>query len=297
MRIRPSEAINFTALAVLSILTALLQGRLEDPSAMLLGYAGLAVMVLVMAALARRGDRLPAPLALLVDFYPAAFLPLLFNTLEPLIAAIAARRGGPLDALLIGADRALFGVDVTVWMERFVHPRLNDLFHVFYATYYFFALTLGLILWARDRPTARRYVFAIVACYYVSYAGYFLVPALGPRFAQASAYTVSLVSTPISRTIADGINVLEKTKLDVFPSGHTMIAVAVLILAWKRARDTFGYFLFFGAGLIVSTVYCRYHYVVDVIAGAALAFLTVPLAERGYDRWIGRDRRKASVGG
>jgi membrane-associated phospholipid phosphatase len=290
VRTRPTEWINFGALAVLSLLTVLLRNRLADPTSMLLGYAGLAVAVFVMTALAGRLDRLPAPVVLLVDFYPAVFLPLLFNTLEPLIAALA---GGARDDILIAADRAIFGVDVTVWMERFVHPRVNDLFYVFYATYYFFALTLGLILWSRDRATARRYVFAVMACYYVSYAGYFLIPALGPRFAQASEYTVSLTTTPISRTIADGINILEKTKLDVFPSGHTMIAVAVLILAWKRARDTFGYFLFVGTGLIISTVYCRYHYVVDLIAGALLAFVTVPLAERLYDGWMRRPRPSA----
>ena len=38
-----------------------------------------------------------------------------------------------------------------------------------------------------------------------------------------------------------------------------------------------------GTLLIFSTMYCRYHYLVDVIAGLILAFATVPLAERWYD--------------
>lgn len=283
VRIRPTEAIHFAALAVLSILAALLWGRLAAPGAMLLGYAGLAAVLLMMTALARRQDRLPVPLQLLVDFYPAAFLPILFNTLEPLIEA---SRGGARDDLLIAADRALFGVDVTVWMQRLVRPWLSDTFSVFYTTYYFFALTLGLILWGRDRAAARKFIFALMVCYYVSYAGYFAIPALGPRFAQAGEYTVSLLTSPVSRTIADGINSLEKTKLDVFPSGHTMIAVAVLIVAWKRARDVFWILLPIGTGLVLSTVYCRYHYVVDVIAGVALAFVAVPIGDRLYDKMV-----------
>lgn len=287
VRMRPTEAIHFAALAVLSILALLLWGRLEDPGAMLLGYAGLAAALAVMTLLARRQDRLPAPLQLLVDFYPAAFLPVLFNTLNPLIEAL---RGGARDDVLIAADRALFGVDVTVWMEQFVHPRLNDVFFVFYATYYFFALTLGLILWARDRASARRFIFTLMVCYYISYAGYFLIPALGPRFAQASEYTVSILTSPVSRAIADGINSLEKTKLDVFPSGHTMIAVAVLIVAWKRARDVFWILLPIGTGLVISTVYCRYHYVVDLLAGIVLAFLAVPLGDRLYEKLMARQR-------
>lgn len=270
---------------MLAVLALLLRDRLTDLSGMLLGYGGLAAAVLAMTALARRADRLPAPLVFLVDFYPALFLPLLFNTLEPLIQGL---RGGPRDDLLIAADRAIFGVDVTVWMQSLVHPRLNDVFYLFYATYYFIALAPGVVLWVRDRAMARRFIFTLMVVYYVSYAGYFTIPALGPRFAQANEYSVSLTTSPLSRAIAETINALEKTKLDVFPSGHTMISVAVLLVAWKRARDVFWYLLPVATGLVISTVYCRYHYAVDVIAGTILAFLTVPLGDKLYDAWMRR---------
>jgi membrane-associated phospholipid phosphatase len=282
VRIRPTETINLIALAVLTALTVLLRHRLEDFHSMLLGYAGLAMLVAVIVALAPGEDRLPPPLTFFVDFYPAAFLPLLFNTLEPLIQAL---RGGGRDDLLIAADRFLFGVDVTVWAQRLVRPVLNDVFYLFYSTYYFISLSLGLTLWLRDRPAARRFVFTLMVVYYVSWTGYFIIPALGPRFAQAAQYTVSLTTTPVARAINDTINNKEKTKFDVFPSGHTMISMAVLLVAWKRARDVFWVLLPIAAMLILSTVYCRYHYVVDLIAGALLAFVCVPVADRIYDRW------------
>ncbi len=110
------------------------------------------------------------------------------------------------------------------------------------------------------------------------------MPALGPRFALASRQSIPLETTPLSRAISTTINELERTKYDVFPSGHTMIAAAVLLVAWKRDRKFFFALLPVGIGLILSTVYCRYHYVVDVLAGLALAFLTVPLGDRIYDR-------------
>ena len=287
VRVRPTEAIHFAAIFVLAVLTVVFRGNLEDPTGMLLAYAALAAALIPISLLARRADRLPAPLTLLVDFYPAAFLPILFNTLSPLIMAT---RGGARDDLLIAADRALFGVDVTVWMERFAHPRVNDVFYVFYSTYYLLALVLGVVLWARNRATARRYVFTLMVVYYVSYAGYFTIPALGPRFAQAPLYAKSLTESPVSRAINDTINTLEKTKLDVFPSGHTMISVAVLIVAWKRAREVFWWLLPIATGLIISTVYCRFHYVVDLIAGTALAFVFVPIGDRIYDRMMLRPR-------
>jgi membrane-associated phospholipid phosphatase len=283
VRVRPTEAIHAVALVVLTALTLALRHRLADPGGLLLRYVALAGVLALVTLMAPREDERPRLVAVLLDFYPAVFLPVLFNMLEPLIAAL---RGRARDDLLIAADRALFGVDVTVWMERFARPWLNDVFYLFYATYYFLALALGLVLWLRDRPAARRFVFTLMVVYYVSYAGYFAVPALGPRFSQASLYTVSLTGTPISRFINDSINSLEKTKFDVFPSGHTMVAVAVLLVAWKRARDVFWWLLPIAVGLIVSTVYCRFHYVVDLIAGAALAVVTVPLGDWLYDRMI-----------
>jgi membrane-associated phospholipid phosphatase len=283
VRIRPTEAIHFAALFILTVLTIVFRKKLVDPGGMLLAYAGLAAALIPIVFLSRREDRLPAPSTLLIDFYPAAFVPMVFNTLSPLIMAT---RGGPRDDLLIAADRGLFGVDVTVWMEQFARPRLNDALYVFYATYYFIALVPGLILWFRDRAAARRFVFTLMLVYYVSYAGYFTIPALGPRFAQADLYTKSLTETPVARFINDTINHLEKTKLDVFPSGHTMISMAVLIVMWKRARDVFWWLLPIASGLILSTVYCRFHYVVDLIAGAFLAFLCVPLGDRLYDRLL-----------
>jgi membrane-associated phospholipid phosphatase len=290
VRIRPTEAAHLIVLSVLTGLAILLHNRLQDFRGMLLGYAGLALFVAVIVALAPGEDRYPPPLTFFIDFYPAFFLPILFNTLEPLIKAL---RGGPRDAWLIAADRALFGVDVTVWAQRLVRPWLNDVFYVFYSTYYFIALTLGLVLWVRSRPTARRFVFTLMVVYYVSWTGYFIIPALGPRFAQAAAYTVSLTTTPLSRAINDTINNMEKTKFDVFPSGHTMISVCVLLVAWKRARDVFWILLPIATGLVLSTVYCRYHYVIDVIAGTTLAFVTVPLGDGIYDRLMATRSAKA----
>lgn len=295
MRIRPTEAINAAALAALVLLTLYLRNQLADPAGLLWRYAALGIGLAAVVGLARRADRLSTPIRLLVDFYPAAFLPIVFNTLEPLIHAL---RGGPRDEYLIAFDRALFGVDVTVWAQRFVRPTLSDTLFVFYATYYFLALILGFILWRKDHATARRYIFTLMVCYYVSYAGYFLLPALGPRFAQAHEYTVSIVTSPVSRTISDTINRMEKTKFDVFPSGHTLISVAVLLVAWKRTRKTFWVKLPIATGLIVATVYCRYHYVADVLAGITCAALAVPLGDRLYDAWMQREeQRETSVAG
>jgi membrane-associated phospholipid phosphatase len=233
-------------------------------------------------AVVRKEDRLPPVAKFLVNFYPMAFVPILYESLGPLIVAA---RPVARDDLLIAADRRLFGTDPTVWLQRFLHPALTDLFFVAYLTYYFIAIALGAVLWKRSPSTARRFIFTLTVAYVVSYAGYFGVPALGPRVALASSHTVPLETTALSRAISSTLDELENTKFDVFPSGHTMIAVVVLLAAFQRARDAFWWLLPIAVCLVISTVYCRYHYVIDVIAGATLAAITVPVADRIYDRW------------
>ncbi|HWZ85741.1 MAG TPA: hypothetical protein VN032_06030, partial [Thermoanaerobaculia bacterium] len=66
MRIRPTETINLIALAVLTCLGILLRHRLADFRGMLLGYAGLSLLVLVIVALAPREDRFAPPLTFFI---------------------------------------------------------------------------------------------------------------------------------------------------------------------------------------------------------------------------------------
>jgi membrane-associated phospholipid phosphatase len=283
VRVRPLETLNLGTLAVLSTLTLVLWRRLPSPGALLLRYGLMAAAVLVVIWLWPREKKLPSPVRVLLDFYPTAFVPVLYETLGDLIAAA---RGPARDYLLIAADLALFGVDVTVWMQRFIRPGLSTLFYLAYTTYYFLALALGVLFWLRNKATLRRYIFTLTFVYLVSYAGYFLLPALGPRSALAASHTVPVETTAVSRTISGTLDELEHTKFDVFPSGHTMIAVTVLLVSFRRARDFFWCVLPIAVCLVISTVYCRYHYVVDVIAGAVLALIAVPVGDRLYDRWV-----------
>jgi len=292
VRIRPLEALNLGMLLALSLITLFFYRALRDPGEILLRFALMGAFLALIVYLVGRAEKLPPAILVAIDFYPAAFIPFVFESLGPLIASA---RASARDEWLIAADRWIFGVDVTVWLERFVRPWRTDLLYLCYASYYFFALVLGAALWRRRPSDARRYIFTLTVCYFISYIGYFLVPALGPRFALASRQTLVLETTALSRAISTTINELERTKFDVFPSGHTMIATAVLLVAWKRERRVFWFLLPVGIGLILSTVYCRYHYVVDVLAGLVLAFLAVPLGDRIYDRTSGEVREAAGA--
>jgi membrane-associated phospholipid phosphatase len=281
---RPLEVLNLAAIAALSVVAvyAAAAGRLPVWPAILGRYALMALFVVIVSVLVRQEDRLPRLLRIAVNFYPAALVPMLYESLGVLIPAV---RGPARDAWLIAADRALFHADPTVWLERWVNAPLTNVLFLAYATYYFFPVIVAALLWRHDPSLARKFIFGLSLAFYISYAGYFVIPAKGPRVALAADQTVTLEVTPFSQAISRTLNELEHTKDDAFPSGHTMITTFCLIAAFRYERRLFKIWLPIATLLIISTVYCRFHYVVDVMAGLALAFVAFPLGERVYG-WL-----------
>lgn len=253
------------------------------------------VVAAVPALIAFLRARVSSPsknLRILFDYYVIACIVVIFDGLGPLIRAV-----NPVDKdpALIAFDRWLFGVDPTVYLERFATPFRSDVLTFFYALYYFHPIVLGtlVLLDDRARPAPERefgrYAFTMVFVFFVSYVGYFVVPAVGPRFTVTHAGP--LPRGAVARVIDETLNALESNKRDCFPSGHTMVVIAVLIEAARRSKRTFWWFVPFAAGLLIATVFCRYHYVADVLAGLALVFLAVPLGNALYARFAGPEPR------
>ncbi len=67
-----------------------------------------------------------------------------------------------------------------------------------------------------------------------------------------------------------------------FPSSHVAIAWCTVFFSFKYLRGIRWIHAVLALLLTVSTVYCRYHYAVDVLAGLATALILVPLANRLY---------------
>ena len=101
-------------------------------------------------------------------------------------------------------------------------PLLTDLLQVAYISYYLLPVTLGIALKLRaDNRAFDRSLFLIMLCFYLSYIGYLLMPALGPRFTMEHLQHRELQGLFISGPVQEALNRLEGIKRDAFPSGHT----------------------------------------------------------------------------
>jgi membrane-associated phospholipid phosphatase len=271
----PSDVLSLLFLAMLSVLVVFSAGTVDSRCLLLVTYAVLAASVTAAAFYRRKtAEKRALYLSTIVTVLTILFV---FNSLGDLIAGIQTRR---FDDLLVRIDYRLFGVHPTVWMERFINPGLTAVLQFAYISYYFIPISLGITLIARGKQGEFEHaLFGIVLCFYLSYIGYMLVPAVGPRFTLKELQTAGLQAGPFITGIQEFLNGLEHNKTDAFPSGHTAIALVSLYYAWKlREKLLFGLLFPMVLALIVSTVYLRYHYVIDVIAGIALAVLTIAIA-------------------
>lgn len=278
--LKPVDRLGLCFLALLTAILLFFVSAVPAWPRLIAHYLLLAVFIISLAALDQRAGA-GKTLSSIRAFAPIMVILMIFNSLGDLIPWIWPAY---LDDIFIKIDHALFGVHPTVWLERFVHPLLTDLFQIAYITYYPMAITLGVVLYAKNRRKEfDEAIFGVILCFYLSYLGYILFPAIGPRFTLIHLQTMDLKASQFTIAVQETLNALEHNKTDAFPSGHTAVALMTLFYAWKyREKILFRILAPTVSALIVSTVYLRYHYVIDVIAGVLLAALTLLIAPRAY---------------
>lgn len=215
------------------------------------------------------GEKTGGPAYWIRELLPTPFIPYTFLCLGSLIPIVNPRVA---DRLLMGWDERLLGLELQAALYSIPLPSWSvDLLSLAYSSFFF--LPLGLVVtlaWRRD-PYVARVSATIALTFLVSYTGYFLVPAYGPRATVARDRWESLPHGVVGGRLRMLLDEIESTKTDAFPSGHTMVTLATLLCARRRARDVFNVLLPIGSLLIAATVLLTYHYLVDLLA--AVPFL------------------------
>jgi membrane-associated phospholipid phosphatase len=277
LRLRPADLLNFSFASLLIAVTAAFHEKINDPWSLIAVYSSIIVIQVVLERVKGKGGvvRFTYDLG-----FPVFSILVMFESLEKIVHHINPR---DIDPLLIRLDYMLFGGYPTVMLEKIMSPLLTDILQVAYTSYYFLPITLGVVLMIKkENRSFEHSLFMIMLCFYLSYIGYMVTPALGPRYTMHHLQERELEGLFLAGPVQHLLNFLEGIKRDAFPSGHTGVALTVLYLAFLHEKKLFGIFLPVTAALIFSTVYCRYHYVVDVVAGIGLAVITILLGETYY---------------
>jgi hypothetical protein len=208
-------------------------------------------------------------------FYPIA-MNVYFQQMRTAIPAITPER---YDGYLRGIDSALLGDTPSILWQHMATPFLTEMMSLCYL-FFFPYLIMGVVvhfigpLW---RCTS--FVAGLFSLYGVGFLGYTLVPAAGPYLAFSDTFDTALVSGPVSAW-NDALVRLGSSGVDVFPSLHVAVSLFILGFDFRHNRRRFWVFLVPCLGLWCSTLYLRYHYLIDVLCGIALASWALWIANR-----------------
>lgn len=269
--LRPVDRLT---LALLTAIAAIALARQPRPSATLIAIAALAAAVVVAAAGATRGKFG----AFVHDFFPVVSVICIFSLCGPLIEVANPARW---DGALAAVDERLFDGFVAAWRGALGRPWwLTDAASVAYFSYYVIPVAIAATLRARGRMREfEAFVFAVVATFFASYVGYFLVPTSGPRVPEHLEGAI-LGGGAVSGGVRVFLRAFEVNHLDAFPSGHTAISLVYLTFGWRFLPSWRLPLAILVAGIVFATVYLSLHYVVDVAAGVLLAALMPALLPR-----------------
>lgn len=211
---------------------------------------------------------------------------------------------GYLDPVFYHWDERLFGFSPCFrFMELLPYRIVSEVFYFAYFSYYLMIAGVGLALFLRNRTQFFHYVSVTSFVFYVCYLIYIFLPVVGPRIYYADLVDIRLPAAAMPAlvpefpaAVREGVfyRVMEiiythfESPGAAFPSSH-------VALAWVTVYFSFLYLprirwphLLLAILLSLATVYCRYHFAVDVIAGVATTALLLPLGN-----WLYRSSRPA----
>jgi hypothetical protein len=164
---------------LLSIINLLLAARIPHWWVMILVNGS--VMALILWLAHARHNSESVLLRAIHDWYVVLLVFLSFKELYFMIKPM--HSGRDYDDVLIAIDHGLFGVNPTEWLMRFANPYLTEILQIAYTSFYFLFIVLGYEFYRRHNLDLFHYfMFTCVYGFFLSYLGYFFLPAVGPRF-------------------------------------------------------------------------------------------------------------------
>ena len=205
----------------------------------------------------------PARWRIRLLYYPA-IMGLSFYYLAPGMALLETPNA---DALLTAWDIGLLGGSLSAACQGFATRWLTDVMMGAYLFYFIYLVGGPGTYCVRDLPRFRLCMVGLFTVHGLGFLGYTIWPAAGPHLHLTferpllGSWFTELV-TPLVNGGSNGV--------DVFPSLHFAVSLYLLGFDWCFNRRRFWWVLGPCVALWVSTIYLRYHYFVDLLAGAAL---------------------------
>lgn len=212
--------------------------------------------------------------------YPVLLTPVLYTELEMLNQLHV---HGYLDPVVQDWEEAVFGAQLSVvWAELQPWRWLSELMHLGYFSYYVLIPVSAVLVYRRGgQRELHRFAMITGLGFFLCYLTFVVFPVTGPRYLFDP-----LQGEPARALLFDAVHAIAQggsSKGTAFPSSHVAATVAAWLGCRRAARRWFRLSAPFVFLLTLGTVYGRFHYAVDAVAGVAVgvaAWKLGPMLER-----------------
>jgi membrane-associated phospholipid phosphatase len=199
-------------------------------------------------------------------------------------------------------EQGLFGCQPSVlFMQKLPWLWASELFYASYFSYYVMISGVGIALFLQSRRQFFHYVSVVSFLFYVCYFIYIFLPVIGSRvfFRQVDGYMLPAAAQQLAVTDAYPAALQAGVFFQImrwvyrvfeapgaaFPSSHVAVALCTVFFSFRYLRSVRYLHLAVAVLLCLSTIYCRYHYVVDVLAGLVTAAILIPAGNWLYSKF------------
>lgn len=207
------------------------------------------------------------------EILPFGFCLLIYTNMHDMVHLV---NPNDVDTQLISIDEYLLGTHPSVFFQEYISKPLTDYMFFSYSMFFVYPMLLPAILYFKgDYNEFRKTLVTIIITFYAGYIGYVIFPAVGPKYTLTHLFHSHLDGGIITDKISYIIDysISAHTRRDCFPSLHNGITMVTLLFAFKYLRWFFYILLPLAISLFVATLYLRYHYFIDMLAGYFLAII------------------------
>jgi len=180
-----------------------------------------------------------------------------------------------IDSFLVKVENMLFGFQPSIiFYKTLPYLPIKELMCFFYSSHFYLGLTVAIYFYITQKKIFYKLGKDILITFQFCYLFFMFIPSSGPQFYFNNSifHSHGGIFYHFLAYIENNIEIPS----GAFPSSHVAIATIIIIYSLffinkKRIKIPI---IFIATGLIISTVYIRAHYLIDVIAGIIVGSLS-----------------------
>jgi membrane-associated phospholipid phosphatase len=269
-----ADVVTLGGLAALTLLALAFHRRLASP-ATLLAADGLFIALYIASLAVLPRLRRPWPrFALRTAVVQISFLQIYKAANELQLVFF-----GWQDDRVLAWEQTVLGFQPLVALQKLYTPALNEWMFFVYVFYIVIYPALGAIIFFKRGEAANEdYLFRLGLVNLVCAAGFLLFPVASPMYwPKVRELLTEPLTAGVFGSFAEFIRAHVHQPGGSVPSPHCAVATVMWLSAFKYARRSFYWLAPVILSLYASTVYGRFHYLTDMVAGIA-AGIAVTLA-------------------